>query len=52
MDIRLCNIILCLVKKHFPASNTGRKRVEPEFVLDELLRIRSSIESLTDVVTS
>ena len=38
MDIRLRNIILCLVKKHFPASN-GRKRVEPEFVLDELLRM-------------
>lgn len=39
MDIRLRNIILCLVKKHFPSSNTGRKRVEPEFVLDQLLRI-------------
>ena len=39
MDIRLRNIILCLVNKHFPPSNTGRKRVEPEYVLDELLRV-------------
>lgn len=39
MDIRLRNIILCLVNKHFPPSNTGRKRIEPEYVLDELLRV-------------
>ena len=39
MDIRLRNIILCLVNKHFPSSNIGRKRVEAEFVLDELLRV-------------
>ena len=39
MDIRLRNIILCLVNKHFPSSNTGRKRVKPEYVLDELLRV-------------
>jgi transposase len=39
MVIRLRNIILCLVNKHFPSSNIGRKRVEAEFVLDELLRV-------------
>lgn len=42
MDVRLRNIILCLVKKHFPFSNTGRKRVEPEYVLDELLHMLRS----------
>ena len=39
MNIKLRNIILCLVNKHFPISNTGRKRIEAEFILDELLRI-------------
>ena len=39
MDVRLRTIILCLVKKHFPVSNIGRRRIEPEFVLDELLHI-------------
>ena len=42
MDQRLRNIILLLVKKHFPASSVGRKRVDPEFVLDELLHLLRS----------
>jgi len=39
MDLRLRNIILNLVKKHFPNSNTGKKRVCPSFVLDKLLYV-------------
>ena len=39
MDIIIRNIVLNLVKKHFPASTTGRKKVCPEFVLDKLLYV-------------
>ena len=39
MDIRLRNIVLLLVKKHFKPCSVGRKRVDPDLILDELLHI-------------
>ena len=39
MDIRLRNIVLLLVKKHFEPCNVGRKRIDPDLILDELLHI-------------
>ena len=39
MDLRLRNIVLNLVKKHFPGFKSGRKRICPEFVLDKLLYV-------------
>lgn len=39
MDLKLRNIILCLVEKNFPQCKLGRKRVEPSYILDELLHV-------------
>lgn len=39
MNTILRNIILCIVKKHFPTSATGRKSTEPEILLDEMLYV-------------